>query len=249
VNHAGFGLLTCEKELVVIIYRNGKIDPRISRELEEICHQWKARPVFYDEPSDRFIDNLYACWNLGYEVAREGYVFRGGSDQVFSRHSFLALYAAAEELRRKNAAFPFVLQANTIENQRRAPESRHLVADFGDTFSNFNFKEFEMFCTHMNQHVHATLLPLDQALAAWGKPTGFMSSLGSINRTDGCSWLMTRDAYRRFGPLPATENGITGDVIIHDRMQKAGYANFIVRDCITYHFVRGESLDQYTGNR
>ena len=39
------------------------------------------------------------------------------------------------------------------------------------------------------------------------------------------------------------ENWITGDVVIHDRMQTAGYENYLVRDCITYHFVRGESID------
>jgi hypothetical protein len=245
VNHAGFGLLQCEKELIVIIYRNSKISPHISQELEAICRQWGARPVFYDEPTTTFIDNLYACWNLGYQVAGDGYVFRGGSDQVFSKNSFLSLFSIAEELRKIEPSFPFVMQANTIENVRRAPDSRHLQADFGDSFANLRLQDFEAFCTKISEPVHDVVLPLEKALEAWGKPTEFLSSLGKINRTDGCSWLMTKAAWRQFGPLPVIENGITGDVIIHDRMQQAGFANFIVRDCITYHFVRGESMEQY----
>jgi hypothetical protein len=54
---------------------------------------------------------------------------------------------------------------------------------------------------------------------------------------------MTRKDWEEHGPLPVLENGVTGDVVIHDRFQRNGYESFIVRDCITYHFVRGESKD------
>ena len=54
---------------------------------------------------------------------------------------------------------------------------------------------------------------------------------------------MKKSDWEEFGPMPPIENGITGDVVIHDRMQTAGYENYIVRDCVTYHFVRGESKD------
>jgi GT2 family glycosyltransferase len=63
-----------------------------------------------------------------------------------------------------------------------------------------------------------------------------------VDRVDGCSWLMTKEDFNRFGPLPASENNITGDVVIHDRLQRAGYKSYIVRDCVTYHFVRAERL-------
>jgi len=83
-------------------------------------------------------------------------------------------------------------------------------------------------------------LTIDRALKYWKKPTAFYGKFGKTNRTDGCSWLMTKQDWLDHGPLPPLENGITGDVIIHDRFQENGYENYIVRDCVTYHFVQGE---------
>jgi len=40
--------------------------------------------------------------------------------------------------------------------------------------------------------------------------------------------------------LPVFDNMITGDVAIHDYLMNAGYRDYIVRDCVTYHFVQGE---------
>ena len=51
------------------------------------------------------------------------------------------------------------------------------------------------------------------------------------------------NSFNRSDLLIGLGGGITGDVVIHDRMQTAGYENYIVRDCVTYHFVRGESKD------
>jgi len=86
------------------------------------------------------------------------------------------------------------------------------------------------------------LVDIEFALRRWGHPTPLKTSLGMVNRVDGCSWLMTKDDFNKFGPLPPIENGVTGDVIIHDRLQTAGYKEYIVRDCVTYHFVMGERV-------
>ena len=63
----------------------------MTQNIVEYCNQNNLKTVFYDEPAHLdFLHNLYACWNLGYEFAQPGYVFRGGSDQVFSEDSFIA---------------------------------------------------------------------------------------------------------------------------------------------------------------
>lgn len=248
-SYAGFDALTCEKEIIVIIYTNAGIAPEVTQSLRDYCESQDVRYVLFPEKTNVFIQNLYACWNLGYQVADEGYVFRGGSDQVFSKDSFVHLYNAAEKLRVEGYE-KFILQANTIENavalQQIGAHSRHYSCSFGGTFEDFDYKSFEEFIWTMNLHAgNKPLITIEDALRLWGKPTSLGTSLGQINRVDGCSWLMTREEWRKYGPLPVMEGNVTGDVIIHDRLQRVGYTEYIVRDCITYHFVRGESINQY----
>jgi hypothetical protein len=237
VNYAGFSKLECDKKLLVVVYRNSKISPEVTEEIVKVCDEYGAEVAYYDEPDDNFLTNLYACWNLGYEKALDGFVFRGGSDQVFSEDSFLSLYDQAMSLKDQN----FVLQANTIENADRNLNSRHIVASLGDSFDTMDMEAFESLCGLLIRNAVKPLLTLQDSLQLWNRPYGFTSTLGSINRTDGCSWLMKRSDWVEHGPLPAVEAGVTGDVVIHDRMQRAGYVSYITRDCITYHFVRGES--------
>ena len=245
--YAGFNKLTCEKEIIVIVYRNDGIPEHITEGILEYCKSEDIRTVMYDEPDNVFITNLYACWNLGYKVADDGYVFRGGSDQVFSKDSFVALYEQAERLRTENPDGKYILQANTMENAPRLAQigaiSRHFALDMGATFDEFKYDEFEAFLEKINEPVKEKLLTIDQCLAYWGKPTQLRTSLGIINRVDGCSWLMTKKDWEEHGPLPVLVNGVTGDVIIHDKLQVAGYQELLVRDCSTYHFVRGESIE------
>ena len=238
VNYAGFNKLTCDKELLVIQYVNNNISIETQNSITNLCiNKYGARVEFYNEPNNIFLTNLYACWNKGYYDVDEGLIFRGGSDQVYSKDSFLALYNSYIELENKKV----ILQANTIENQDRAGLSRHIMKQFGDTFSEFKYDEFENFCYKLQKDSNNKLITINEALDIWGHPTSFTSSRGVIDRVDGCSWLMTKQDFIDYGPLPPIENGITGDVIIHDRLQAAGYESYIVRDCITYHFVRGES--------
>lgn len=246
--YAGFDKIPAKKEFLVIVYRNKNIPEKISKSIVNYCMIENLKICLFDEPSNVFIDNLYACWNLGYALSSDGYVFRGGSDQVFSKNSFIKLYERAEKLR-KVGNEKFVLQANTIENKKRLKKigaiSRHFSLSLGDNFENFKYKEFESFIKKINKNVKEDLLDIDQALSYWKKPTKLTTSLGQIDRVDGCSWLMTKKDWVKYGPLPTLEKGITGDVLIHDRLQKAGYKEYIVKDCVTYHFVRGESMSKY----
>lgn len=247
-HYAGFDRLTCEKEIIVIIYTNNSIPIETTQSLIEYCESEGIRVVMYPEPTNVFIQNLYACWNLGYEAADEGYVFRGGSDQVFSKDSFFYLYHIALLSEASNKKL--ILQANTIENavalNQIGAHSRHFACDFGWNFENFDYKQFEDFISDMNGKAKSIgLISIEEALQVWGKPTSLGTSLGQINRADGCSWLMTREEWRKYGPLPVMEGNVTGDVIIHDRLQRVGYKEYIVRDCVTYHFVRGESINKY----
>lgn len=237
--YAGFDKLECDKELITIVYKNKNIPEEVTSEILEYCDNEEISTFLYEEETDNFLHNLYACWNLGYEKSKGGRVFRGGSDQVFSKDSFIALEKLSRDLDKT------ILQANTIECLPRLRKigatSRHIEADFGFNFENFNLEAFEGFVNSMNKSCDKELLTIDECLYRWGKPTGFNCSLGPINRCDGCSWLMTKEQWEEFGPMPEIENGITGDVLIHDRMQQAGYKSLMVRDCVTYHFVQGES--------
>jgi hypothetical protein len=242
-NYAGFNEMNCNKEILIIIYKNNKIHENTTNEIINYCKKEELKYYVYEEKTNNFLINLYNCWNLGYEKSDDGYIFRGGSDQVFSKNSFIEIYEQAEILRKKGVKN--ILQANTIENSVRLNEmnvkSRHFMRDFGDSFNNFKYKEFEKFIDEINVNIQNNLLDINESLKHWNHPTAFNSSLGFINRTDGCSWLMTKQDWIDYGPLPVIENGHTGDVIIHDKLQIAGYLNYIVKNCVTYHFVRGES--------
>jgi hypothetical protein len=241
-SYAGFDRLECEKELIVIVYRNKKIPKEVTENIVDICNKENVTVVYYDEPHDRFLENLYNSWNLGYEASKDGFVFRGGSDQVFNKDGFISLHNVAMEEKSKNNKI--VLQAQTIEDKTVCNQqkyvSRHFMEDFGSTFDTFNYVKFEEFCNRINRGVDKKVLTIDECLSLWGKPTILKTQLGKINRVDGCSWLMTKEEWLKYGPLPAIERNITGDVVIHDRMQRDGYIEYLVKDCITYHFVRGE---------
>lgn len=236
-NYAGFNKIPeDDRELLVIVFRNDKTNK--TDEIVEVVHKWGGRVEFYDEPHDNFLLNLYACWNLGYEKAQDGWVFRGGSDQIYSEDSMYKLYVASDVIHDD-----IILQANTIENINRSPESRHILADLGDDFDTLNMNKFEAMCEDIQSKTDKQFNTINDSLKAWGKPEILNTSMGQIMRTDGCSWLMKRSDWVRFGPLPPLERGITGDVVIHDRMQQAGFRMMIFNDMVTYHFVRGESVN------
>jgi hypothetical protein len=240
--HAGFDKLTCPKEFLMIVYRNNRIPAHVTNEILDYCHANDIRTEIYDEPTNNFIENLYACWNLGYEKSQDGFVFRGGSDQVFNKDSFISLVEQANKLDEEGKKF--VLQANTVECKSRLQKinavSRHFARDFGESFDNLDLNAFERFVDDLRAGVKEELLGIYKALEYWKHPTPAETTVGWINRCDGCSWLMKRQDWVEFGPLPVFHNMITGDVAIHDYLMNAGYRDYIVRDCVTYHFVQGE---------
>jgi len=242
--YAGFDNLKCPKTFLIIVYKNKKIPQETTEEILNYCKSQNIETFVYEEPETSFIENLYACWNLGYEKSKEGYIFRGGSDQIFSKNSFTELYEVAEKIKNNFPDKKIILQANTIECESRikmiGANSRHFIKEFGHTFEGFDYGSFEKFVESINKPVKERILSIEMALKYWGKPTALEGKLGVLNRTDGCSWLMTKQDWLDHGPLPTIENGITGDVIIHDRFMEQGYENYIVRDCVTYHFVQGE---------
>jgi len=241
-SNAGFDNLECEKELIVIVYKNKNIKEETTNDILKICKEYGARTEIYNEPTEDFLTNLYDCWNLGYEYADDGFVFRGGSDQVFNKDSFINLYNIA--IREYKINPKTIFQAQTIENIKTGIPSRHFLKDFGGDFENLNGKDFEDFCIEINKGVKKDVLNIKECLSTWGYPKNFKDvfpRLGNIERTDGCSWLMTKEDWIKYGPMPRKEGRKTGDVVIHDRLSASGYRDLLVRDCITYHFMRGES--------
>src|SRR3990172_7305701 len=246
--HAGFDRLRRDKEFIVIIYSNNKINKGTTSHLVDICKANGVRPVIYQEPTSNWLDNLYACWNLGYSESSEGWVFRSGSDQVHNYDALINLYNAAMSERERNPHI--IINANTIEHSVRAMShgnvSRHIIANFGDSFQVLKIQDFEEFVAKLNAGVNEKLLTVQDSIRYWGKPTQFSSTISKThNRTEGCSWLITKDDWRRFGPMPPTREGITGDCWLHDQLEKAGYKDYLARDCVTYHFFRGESYHRF----
>lgn len=93
-----------------------------------------------------------------------------------------------------------IFQAQTIENANyikpKKIHSRHFVEAFGDDFNSFKIQEFENFVKRINSKCPKELASSKDCLKIWGKPTALRTSLGRINRTDGCSWLMTKEDWK-----------------------------------------------------
>ena len=75
--YAAFDRLPCEKEFLIIVYKNKKIPEQVTSEILDYCNSQDLRTHIYEEPTDSFLHNLYACWNLGYSEAKDGWVFSG----------------------------------------------------------------------------------------------------------------------------------------------------------------------------
>lgn len=217
----------------VIIYRNEGIPATITDELVAICEANDIKYHFhYEDPSQPFIKRLYACWNKIYELGERDLVLRGGSDQAWYKDSFRNILDAFDA-----SPFNCILQAQTVE--AHGP-SRHIVREFGNSPSTFKEKEWEDFCKEI---IRDGLFGPEGCLDIWGHPT---ITIDGRYRTEGCSWLQDKKLWKQYGPMPDTvmAGGITGDVWLNRRYQDEGISDFLVGDCITYHFVRGESKGQ-----
>lgn len=244
VHHAGYDRMDCNKEIVIIVYRNPNIIKEITTEICDICSSYGARIEFYDEPDNNFLQNLYNCWNLGYVKSDEGWVFRSGSDEAFNFDSMPKLYDVAMRHRQKNPKILYNL--NTIEHAVRAMSggnrSRHILGDFGDDFLTFDVNKFEEFVRELNKNVKEELLDVHQSISYWNRP--FNCPVSRVrpnnNRTEGSAWMITKEDWRMYGPMPTLENGITGDCWLHDTLELAGYKDYLTRDAVSFHFFQGE---------
>lgn len=211
-----------------IIYYTDKPNPATD-EIVSICEANDIKFKFhYEKASDPFINRLYACWNLGYELGKRDLVLRAGSDQTFSREAFAMMMDYWNTMPWNDA----ILQFNTIE--AHGP-SRHFVREFGTNFDNYNEKMFQKFCDSVGEH---GLFDGHEAIKKFGHPTPMIHNL---IRPDGCSWLQKRSNFHKYGPMVPIRHGITGDVLIHDEYNKNGIPTYMMGDVWTYHFVRGES--------
>jgi len=219
---------------VVIYYHKRLRETGVTEELISICEENDINyQLHYEEPNRPFIQRLYDCWNLVQEIGEHPYTLRGGSDQAWYKNSFDNIFMALN-----NSNSDIILQAQTVESPL-AGASRHFMKDFGTTPGDFDEDKFNKFCEMILRH---ELFDIQSALKEFGHPTSFSSSIATPhNRTDGCSWLQSKELFRKHGPMPYMQHRWTGDVIIHDRYEKAGIPNLLVGDCITYHLVRGES--------
>mgnify|MGYP003145752000 CR=1 FL=1 len=228
------GLLRDKWNFNVIVYHDEELRKSgVTDELVSICEENDISFQLHQEPNKPFIQRLYDCWNMVQEIGKRPHTLRAGSDQAWSKDSFIYMNAALE-----SCVFDCILQAQTVESLL-AKKSRHFMKDFGATPDTFNEEAFAVFCEEISRD---GLFNIKDALKEWGHPTSFSSSLGTPhNRTDGCSWLQSKATFAKHGPMPYMEGQWTGDVIIHDRYERAGIPNLLVGNVITYHLVRGES--------
>lgn len=219
---------------VVIYYHKLLRETGVTDELISICDENDINYQLHEEdPNELFINRLYVCWNIVQEMGRRPYTLRGGSDQAWYKDSFSNMFNALN-----CSSSDVILQSQTIESLL-AGRSRHFMKDFGSTVDTFDEDAFNKFCAEITRD---DLFDIQAALKEFGHPTSFSSSLGTPhNRTDSCSWLESKELFRKHGPMPAMERQWTGDVIIHDRYERAGIPNMLLGNCITYHLVKGES--------
>jgi hypothetical protein len=225
----------------VVVYYNESIPREVTDEILDICAKNSIEPhMQYEDPRLPFIIRLYDAWNLVQRIGKRPLTLRAGSDQTWYPGSFKAIYEAWQKFSILSGP-DVILQSQTIESPL-AGQSRHFVKPFGNTPAEYDEKAFVSFCETIKSE---GLYDIDQCVARWGHPTPFSSSIReNHNRTDGCSWLQTKDLFQRFGPMPYVRGNWTGDVWIHDNYERSGIPNYLVGDCITYHMVRGESRGQ-----
>jgi hypothetical protein len=213
------GLPRDQWDFHVLVYINNKIPKETTEEIISICEENDIHYYLHPEdPSKSFIERLYLCWNRGYTLGDRPLSFRAGSDQTWSPGAFQALSDAWDEIPNNTA----ILQAQTVEHMVSYPGSRHFCRDFGTDFDSYDEEAFYKFCEEISR---PGIYTIGECLEIW----------------NGCSWLQEKRLWEKYGPMPTIVGGVTGDVIIHDRYQRAGVPNYLVGDCITYHFVRGES--------
>jgi len=226
----------------VYLYYNEKIPSETTDELISICKENNiAHELHYENPHESFLNRLYAAWNRVQLMGQSDVVIRGGSDQAFAPFSFSRAF---DHWERESAKGEVVLNFQTIESDFVQGQSRHYVRPFGTTPETFNETAFVDFADTI---AIGRAVDIHEAMSLWdGKPGPFHSSLGYPHyRGDGASWMMSKGVFMKYGPMPPMQGGFTGDVLIHDRMERARVRSLILGDVITYHLAAGESRERF----
>jgi len=202
--------------------------------LKYVVHKEKTEKQIPDK-TQRFLHNLYACWNMGYEHADSEWVVRMGSDQYFSRQWLYYLMRAAE-----NYGKEYVYHCLTVESPA-AVHSRHPIMNYGTTWQDFDERRWDQYCNDV-QHRYSSIIvhtPV-QAGLYHSHPTR-----GTQLRPDGVTWLQAKEVWEKHGPMSddINEEGVTGDVSYMDKLYDNGIAGLQVPCSLSYHLVRGESRD------
>ena len=184
-----------------------------------------------------FVASLYAAWNAGMEHATTKWVARMGSDQFFSKGWLANLLACAE--RHGDRA---VYDCNTVESPV-AKRSRHQIRDWGTTPAEFDEKGRSLFDSYANDL--AWRFQSDPTVRGDGCDLWYNHPWkGRQRRSDGCSWLMTKELWQEAGGMPdAVMHGVAPDVAFRDRLTDMNVPSYLCLTASTYHLVSGESRD------
>lgn len=224
-----------------VIYRNSRIDPGVTNELEQIAKDNDITVHFYDEQEgadfETFLRNLYACWNLCQTVGDTLLNVRAGSDQAFSRNAFKNMMDAWNQMPTDNC----ILFHNLIECRSNVQLSRQILEDFGRNWDEFDEAKFQNWCD-LNEANE--IVGFDRAVELWGAPRN-IPGLASNGRADGASWIQSKRLFEQFGPMPPRySNGLTGDIGIMELMRGYGVQFYIIGNSTTYHISQGERNPQ-----
>lgn len=240
------GLTRDDWDFNTYIYYNEGISEDVTEELIYLCKTHGINyELHYENPSEPFISRLYKAWNRVQLMGKHPITIRGGSDQSFYAGSFREAIKYYE-IQIAMLDGPCVVNFQTVESPL-AGLSRHYILDAGSTPETYKEEIFIEFCDKIKM---SGLWTIGNAMNRWdGKPGPFTSSLGHNHlRGDGVSWVLSKELFKKFSPMPALVNTpygpITGDVIIHDRLEAAGIPSYIAGEAISYHLVAGESRER-----
>ena len=214
--------------------------------VKRVCEKEGARLIDFmpdQEPSKEsadhtpwFLRELYLRFNAGYQYAENKWVARMGVDQFFSKNWLKNLMNAADRYGDRGVYHCWTVESPIAKN------SRHEIKDWGITWQEFDSIRFEQYASERAwRYQYELAIPGDECGLFYRHP-----SRGTQQRADGCTWLQTKALWQEFGPLINTinEEGVTGDVSIHDKMTDAGVKSYLVPTSTTYHLVRGASRGQ-----
>jgi len=205
-----------------------------------------AEHEFKGHPHHHFVFNLYNCFNLGYEMSQATYVFRSGSDQIFSRgfigdamKLILPYENLDDEGNFEQTAFYHLYTMESWDGSKAAygaPCSRHIMPiGWWDDMYKPDWGKFDTFCQAISADRLLTndeyALPFRHATRGW------------MFHTVGASWIQRRDTYERLGALwnHVGPGGLTGDVEYFDRGEQQGIPSLLLSNSFTLHRCKGES--------